>query len=203
MESIMGNAKWLHRSENLYIMKEIWKLFSGRPMTEYYKLLGIKDSDYSAFMKHEEQNAIATRKIEKQKDKIVKAGFDYKWFTGDIILNDQFSEVDDKQWYNFFEEADSDKGIEKEIGKYVAAVYGDYGKVLEYYKVYKVVTRYNPNRVANELRKYIEDIDTSKLLEEEIDNILKLEETMEEFLADIKAIKRCLQIQKRTKNKTK
>lgn len=199
----MGNTKWLHRSENLYIMKEIWKLFSGRPMTEYYKLLGIKDSDYSAFMKHEDKNAFATRKIEKQKDKIEKAGFDYNWFTGEVILNDQFSEVNDKQWDNLFKEADSDKNIEKKIGIYVAAVYGDYGKSLEYYKVYKVVTRHNPNRVASELKKYLEDIDTSKLLEEEIDNILKLEKTMEEFLADIKAIKRCLQIKKRTKNKTK
>lgn len=199
----MGNAKWLHRSENLYIMKEIWKLFSGRPMTEYYKLLGIKDSDYSAFMKHEETNAFATSKIEKQKDKIVKAGFDYNWFTGEVILNDQTSGVDDKQWERFFRDAKSCKNVEKQIRIYIDELSeGDRGN-WEYYKVYKVIIGYNPNKVARELKKYLDDIDTSKLLEEEIDNILKLEKTMEEFLADIKAIKRCLQIQKRTKNKTK
>lgn len=195
------DKKWIVRSQNLYLIRELWKMWSGKDVTAFYKLIGIDDTSYSAFIRNYDKNEEADRKITKRQEKIIHAGFQYKWFTGEPELFDQTFQITDKMWLAFIhsdrfnEVYNSVNEIIKDRIKFPSS-----DKEMEYYKVYKAVYKYNYKAMVKQIEKGMEEIEVGKLSADAIKDMLVLTERMEQFIADVKAVHRYYEINSRYKN---
>lgn len=192
---------WFERSRNLYIIREMWKIFSGKPMDVLYKGIGINNSDYGSFIRNESEFSHADNRIAKNKKKIEQMGFSYGWVYGTKNLDDQSFMVNEAEWKVLLKgskENEHYKEIKKKADLAICGIKND-GEDLEAFKLYKVIEQYNPNLIARDLKKYLERIDVNTLLEEDIKSISDLESQLENFLLDVKAIKRCMEIRKRAR----
>ncbi|ODR36377.1 hypothetical protein [Eisenbergiella tayi] len=192
---------WFERSRNLYIIREMWRTFSGKPMDVLYKGIGINNSDYGSFIKNESEFVHANNRIKNNQKKIELMGLSYGWVYGTKNLDDQSFMVNETEWKILLQgnkENKRYKEIRKKAALAICGIKND-GEDLEAYKLYKVIEQYNPALIARDLKKYLEKIDVNTLLEDDIKNICDLENQLENFLLDVKAIRRCLEIRKRTR----
>lgn len=196
----MEKDLWRKRSQNLFIIREIWKEHSGRKMSEYYDLIGINDSDYSAFIKNVDKMIEADRQIEKYKNKIENAGFQYGWFTGEKKICDDSFGIKDNKWDEFAVSkrgTDIQRAIAKKIRTRLILIKSD--KEYEFHKVYIVVKKHNPKSVAKQMESFLDNLDLKTLTAAEIEELVKLSNRLEELVLDIRAIKRVHDIAERKK----
>lgn len=185
------NKKWIVRSQNLYIIRELWKMWSDKDVTVFYKMIGIDDTSYSAFIRNYEKREEADRKIAKRREKIITQGFRYEWFTGEIELFDQSFQITDKIWLAFIHSNRFDD-VYNRVNEIIKnrIKYPSSDSMMEYYKVYKAVHKYNYKVIMKQIEKGMEEIEVGKLSADAIKDMLVLTEKMEQFIADVKAVHR-------------
>lgn len=196
----MMDEKWMIKSQNLYIIRELWKMWSDKDVAVFYKMIGIDDTSYSAFIRNYDKREEADRKITKCKDKILHAGFEYKWFTGETELFDQTFGITDKIWSAFIHSSRFDKvynRVHEIIKNRIKVPSSD--EEMEYYKVYKVVYKYNYKVIMKQIEKGMEEIEVGKLSKDAIKNMSELTKKMERFIADVKTMEHYYDIQSRYK----
>ena len=185
------DKKWIVRSQNLYIIRELWKMWSDKDVAVFYKMIGIDDTSYSAFIRNYDKREEADRKILKRKEKIILAGFQYEWFTGEIELFHQTFRITDKIWLAFIRSGRFDDIYNKVyeiIQNIIKSPNSD--RNMAYYKVYKAVYKYNYKVVMKQIEMGIKEIEVGKLSADAIKDMLVLTEQMEQFIADVKAVQR-------------
>ena len=200
----MDEKLWVVQSQNLYIMRKIWSEYSGRDIDAFYKIIKISNSDYSLFIRKREKASYANKKIAKRKEKILAAGFKYEWFTGEIPLCDAGFKITTQEWLQFVlakRGNDIYKSVESKIVKNYREAISDQlsDRLREVLEVSKRIKKHDPKNVARQLKMYLDDIDVGSLSEKEIDELMLLSEQMQEFIEDIKAIKRYNEIMNRAK----
>lgn len=188
------------RSQNLYLIRELWKMWSDKEVTVFYKMIGIDDTSYSAFIRNHEKMEEADRKITKRKEKIILAGFQYEWFTGETELFDQTFRITDKMWSAFIHSGRFDE-VYNRVNEIIKnrIKYPSSDNTMEYYKVYKAVYKYNYKVIMKQIEKGMEEIEVGKLSKEAIKDMLVLTEKMEQFIADVKTMEHYYDIQSRYK----
>lgn len=191
----MDEQQWITRSQNLYIIREIWGKYAERDADAFHNLIGINDSHYSSFIRKKKISAEADRKIKKCREKIVNAGFKYEWFTGEIPLCDRGFLINSLDWERFTMAKRGTplyRKIAEQVKERMWLVISDLD--CEAKEVYKVVLQHNPRKVAKQFEKYLDSIDLKSLSEVEIKEIVKLSEKVSQFMKDVEAIKRYYEI---------
>lgn len=146
-------------------------------------------------IKHPETDAEAIHKIEKNKKRIQDAGFKYEWFTGEISLCDNLFLIKESEWKAF---ANAKRGtniynnVDDKIYEHIKIVKSEPQRA--YHSVYRAIRTYNPNGITNDLNKYITAIDLSSVSERDINGLVALADKMEQFISDVRAIKRYYEI---------